>query len=653
MAETWGDIIGRNYGTGRAIGDDFARTRFERRAQKVKDEYQQKADAEGKTLQDYLPDIERDLEQLAVKVGATRRAIKGRGGEALDQSYARGLREGVALAGERRAGAKAMAGDQAGARQSRAGTQYAIGEFDAGQGQQIAGDTIAATQGAMRPDGTYDMAAGAQALAGVGAKYGSADAANAQQQGATSFRLQAARAKADALFNMAQNPAEFTEDQFAGAWEGLKQNVPELAHHDLRKGPDNVLYMYTNGKPTGSFDPKNQTDVKELAAIMTQFTKAPGESLAGYNAARLKAIEDEKAQGNEFSGKIDDAMIKVITEGKQYGIPDAMLTKLTSAGSGSGESKGWQLQELGDEPGTYMMQKGGKVYTIKTNTAPNLETGEVGGTLQVFDSNGKPVNPAMLDEGTRAGFDYTMSLVNEMASMGDRRAAEWMKGQLSLLGSLRNQRFGLSSPGPSAGGGGTGGDGQRISPVNLSGMGNESAPGGFTIGADIPPDVADAIRAAEAQGQKYGPATPAGAPPASAPPAQTSLPRKAAISRETVAERGQNLLRLRDEYLAKRDALERFEADFKPETSQTLTGFRGGAMPSRRYQSAEQQQVGDRLRAEVAELEKQLREATGDVRRSTGALRRQGESASTKAKADDLYNSYSGGTADFFRAADR
>lgn len=452
MADNWGDILGRGYRTGRAIGDDIATSRFARNAQKVKDEYEERAATEGKPLESYLPEIEQRLEELAVKVGATRRAISGQSGQALDREYLSRINEDIGRGSERRAGALALAGDQAGARDTRASTQYQMGRFDEGQGQQIAGDTIRATQGAMKPDGTYDMAGGAQALAGVGARYGNAEAANAQQQGAASFRLQAAQAKADAIFNMAQNPEAFTPDQFAGAWEGLKQNVPELKNTDLRKGEDNVLYLYTNGKATGSLDPKNKTDLDELSTIMAQFTKQPGEALQGYMGAKLKSIEEEKARGKETNKAYRDAFIKVITDAKSVGIPEGVASKLFSAGTGSsGGSGGWQLQEIGDEPGTYIMQKGGQVYQIKTNVAPDPATGEVGGALQVFTGDGQPVPASVLNRGDTAEIQGMVQAATTLAASGNRQQMEWVKTQLNMLNQLRGQELGLPSEGSSRG----------------------------------------------------------------------------------------------------------------------------------------------------------------------------------------------------------
>lgn len=468
MAQTWGDIIGRNYGTGRAIGDDFATTRFSRNAQKLKQQYSERAAAEGKTLEDYLPDLERDLEQLAVKVGATRRNVTGRSGKALDREYAGSLYEDVGRASERRAGTAALAGDQAGARDTRARTQYAIGDFDAGQGQQIAGDTIRATSSAMSPDGQYNMAQGAQNLAGVGARYGNAEQANAQQQGATTFRLQAARAKADSLFNMAQNPEAFSPDQFAGAWEGFKENVPELDKMDLRKGPDNVLYLYTNGSPTGSFDPKNQTDVQELASLMGQFTKDPGTALQGFMQSRLKSIEESKARDTKIGDDYRAARIDVIKGLTAKGLPPELANKVVDAQQKvQGGGGGWQLQDIGAEPGTFLMQKNGKVYTIKTNVSADPAKGEAGGTLQVFDGEGNPVAASVLNKDDETTLRSTLvDLASSVAASNYRLQTGVLRDQLQILNELESQERGFKSSG---GGGGNSGGNSRAERNNNPG----------------------------------------------------------------------------------------------------------------------------------------------------------------------------------------
>ena len=443
MAQTWGDTIYRGYTAGRAIGSDIAGARFNRRAARVRDEYQQRAESEGKQLEDYLPEMEERLRQTAIDVGATRRGLSPEGG-AIET-----LRSHVGTAGDRRAGALSLEGNQAGARDSRARTQYAIGSFDNGQGQQIAGDTIRATSGAMRPDGTYDMAAGAQALAGVGARYGDAGQANAQQQAATTFRLQDARAKADSLFNMVQNVQAFSPDQIAGAWEGFKASVPEMQNIDVRKGPDNKLYLYTDGKATGSFDPANETDVQELATMMSQFTQEPGAALQQFTQARLASIAAEKERDSNIEGKVLDAQLDVVKKLVDSGAPPDVADALVRAQrslSGSGSSGGgWQLQDLGEEPGTYLMQKGGNVYVVKTNQAADPTTGFDGGPVQVFEADGvTPVDPRVLNRGEAQTLTASLAELD----MAQRRAgyqlrSESVRDALNVLNEIGSQMRGL------------------------------------------------------------------------------------------------------------------------------------------------------------------------------------------------------------------
>ncbi len=745
MAQTWGDIIGSGYSAGRAIGNDIATTRFARNAQKIKDQYTERAAAEGKSLEDYLPDIENDLQKLAVKVGATRRNVTGRGGQALDREYAGSLYQDVQRASERRAGQAALAGDQAGARDSRARTQYAIGDFDAGQGQQIAGDTIRATSGAMGADGQYNMAQGAQNLAGVGARYGNAEAANAQQQGATTFRLQAARAKADSLFNMAQNPEAFSPDQIAGAWAGFKENVPELEQMDLRKGPDNVLYLYTNGQPTGSFDAKNQTDVQELATLMGQFTKDPGASLQGYMQSRLKSIEESKARDTKIGDDYRAARIDVIKGLTDKGLPADLATKVVEAQqkvqSGGG---GWQLQDIGAEPGTFLMQKNGQVYTIKTNVAADPAKGEAGGTLQVFDGEGNPVPATVLNKEDQTTLRSTLvDLASTVAASNYRLKTGVLRDQLQILNELESQERGLSGARGAGGGSGNSRAERNNNPGNIEdGEFAKSLPGyagsdgrfakfdtpeagqqaqgkllqsyarrGFNtvekiVGRWSPesdptnakgstrnymnyvakrlgvqpgdkldltdPKVATELAMAMSEFesgntsgrgsspvQRQTAATASTPKPAataatarSAPAAQTALPRRAEISPEYVRGAAKDLDALRTKFESAQAALERFNADFPSTPQARMESMQPGAIPTvgRRYQSPEQQRVGERLAQDVAKAEQDLREATGELRANTGALKRQTAAKVQTKRDEELYSKY-GGAADFFRAA--
>ena len=79
MAQTWGDTLGSNYATGRAIGEDFASMRFSRKAAKIREEYEQRAATEQVPLDSFLPEIEARLREAAQQSGATRRGVMSRG----------------------------------------------------------------------------------------------------------------------------------------------------------------------------------------------------------------------------------------------------------------------------------------------------------------------------------------------------------------------------------------------------------------------------------------------------------------------------------------------------------------------------------------------------------------------------------------------
>lgn len=450
MPQTIGSAFAETFGTGQRLGDSFSTRRFAGKAQDIRAKYEQLATTEQKPLEAYLPQMEAELREAA--------GSSARRGLNLEAPEVERLHADVGRAGERRAGALALANDQQGARMARAGTQYGLGNFDAGQGQQIAGDTIGATQGAMRINPAtgqreYNAAAGAQGLANVGAQYGNAEAAQGQQQNAATFRLQAAQGLVGQLFNLFQSPEIADADQVTGLYEGLKQYVPELGKTDMRVGDDGSWVVYTNGKPTGSFNPKDENDMAEFSSLMTSFSRAPIEALNQYNQTRIANIADKRKQDNEFSGKIDDAMMKVITEAKSHDIPEAVATKIFSAGTGSGDSKGWQLQEIGEEPGSYIVQKGGNVYRIETNVKPGLEGGQTGGKVQVFsgDDLNTPVPASVLNAPENDGLQYSISAVSDLAKINNATALEWMRGQIGALNEMRNQRFGLSSGGGSGG----------------------------------------------------------------------------------------------------------------------------------------------------------------------------------------------------------
>ena len=205
------DVIGRGYSTGREIGDDISRVRFQRGEERVREKYAALAAEEGKPLRDYMPQIEQEITALGQGMfGADRRGVIGADRQSLSAGALGRLQGDVLRAGEREAGALAMQGNQMGARQERARTLYGMGRFDDGQAQQIAGDTIGATAASVGPDGVYDPAKGALAMSGVNAQYGDQAGAERNATAGKSFRMDSANAIAGNLATMFQNPANYS-----------------------------------------------------------------------------------------------------------------------------------------------------------------------------------------------------------------------------------------------------------------------------------------------------------------------------------------------------------------------------------------------------------------------------------------------------------
>lgn len=453
MADTWGDIISRNYSAGRAIADDFVTSRFAKKADQVRSKYEAQAKAEGKQLQDFLPDLEAELRTLASDVGATRRGVKDSKGGALDVGAMGRIREDVVRGGEQRAGALAMAGDQAGARRTRAGALYSTGErFDDAQGQQIAGDTIAATQGALGPDGKYDSQKGALGLAKVGAQYGNGDAAAAQTEQADTFRMKSAAAKATQLYNLISNPQAADADQLRGLWEGIKQDVPEFKNVDLQL-QDGKVYIYENGKPTGDLDSQ------EAAQLLQVAIQAPGQAIQSSMQAQLKAIEDSKAAAAGVDKTILEASTRVIEKLTAAGIPSTLSSAFVGAQKAiSASGGGFQLKEIGEEPGTYIVDNGGQKLVVKTNqpVAGALGAGGATDTVQVFDLNGNPVPPETLNKaGLGPGGGAAQAVIQlsmEQAKAGTKLNFEVLNQQLEALNNLGAAYGGSQKPRSSGGG---------------------------------------------------------------------------------------------------------------------------------------------------------------------------------------------------------
>lgn len=452
MADTTGDIIGRNYRAGRGIGNDFATTRFNRRAAKLREEYEARAKEEGKPLDDYLPEIQQRLQDLAVDTGVTRRAIRDDGGRSLDAAYTDELRGYAVRNADVEAGRMAYGGDQAGARQRRALARYNAGQFDDGQTQQIMGDTMGATAGALRPDGTYDPAKGAQALAGVSARYGDHASASQNQQGAETFRLKAANAIAGNLLRMVQNPNVYDADQIVGTFAGMKEYLPELGV-DLQASvddPDTLNIVDAKGRVSGTFNLQNKEDQTQMLEMLATFTQDPATALQQYMGGRLEQAKAQAEQRAKSAEAFRNARIKAVEDLTYEGVSAELANSLVESSAAGSQNKGWQLQDI-TEPGKYLVRVNGQTYVVATNVAPDPARGIVGGDIVVTDADDNPVPASVLNGVDQQHMRQTLlTVTGQLAAGNNVMQLDLLRTKLDALNALEAAEAGYGGE-PSTG----------------------------------------------------------------------------------------------------------------------------------------------------------------------------------------------------------
>lgn len=405
MAQDLASTIGRGFAVGRSIGDDIADFRYRRGSDRIVQKYADQAAAEGKALEDYMPQMETELRQLGQGMfGADRRGVIGRGGGSLSSEVMGGIRDRISTEAGRRIGNQMLANSQNGGAAGLAGAQ-ATASRDLARTQAATGD-----------------------LSG----------ANASLQNQQSFRMQQGVALADQLLRIAQNP-KGQSDQWAGTWENFKQANPELSYLDTRMDDKGKVTLYTNGKPSGDLEPA------EVAQMLTQYTQKPGEALSQYNAVRLKSIEEQKANATKISDAYRTARIDVIKKLEAAGVPSDFASSVINAQkSVSSSGGGLQLKEIGSEPNTYLLEKNGNVYIAKTNVEPDKKTGMGGGTMLLYEADGvTPAPPAVLEGADKSTLQQTLiSLAADQAKVNTKLKFDVLRTQLEALNALQAEETG-------------------------------------------------------------------------------------------------------------------------------------------------------------------------------------------------------------------
>lgn len=447
---TLAEVVGQGWGVGSAIGDDISQFRFERNKRKTIERYEQQAAAEGKTIDDYLPQIEEDLRRSAQGMfGVDSRGVRGAGG----QPYSRGaigtLRQDSWDRGEQEAGALSLAGNHADARDARARAAYRTNQYDVGVEQQHAGEMIRATNGATGADGLYDAAAGASALSGVDARFGNHAGAATNMDQARQFRFKKAGAYGSQLFMMAQNPEMYTPDQVRAAYTNLQQAMPEmLGNTNLQVGDDGVWNLYANGSPqaTGSWNMADPQDFEEFAGIINQFSTDPEAVANSYREQLSSARTARSERTNEINDKFMQAQIDLIGKiADDTGMPATLLQRAFGGGSdgGGGGGGGFQVQDV-TAGGMFMIRVNGQSYVAKVN--PNAGPGEE--PVQYFRPGGStPVSEDVMSTIRGAGGTETIvGIAQDIAKGNGQAKIEAIRTGVQAFEELRQSYLGNGSP---------------------------------------------------------------------------------------------------------------------------------------------------------------------------------------------------------------
>lgn len=462
------------YNLGRNIGDDISEVRFNRAQRRITAEYEQRAAEEGRSLDEYLPEIEGRLREAGQGIfGADRRGVTGAGGQSLTTGALGALDRRLLRDGERAAAAQSRDGNHAGARDTRARVLGNLGQYDNAIMQQNAGDMIRASSSAMGADGTYDQQKGASALAGVNARYGDHDGASTRTNEAKQFRLQKGAAYANQLQVMALNMEAYSPDQVIGTYKALQETLPEaLGGINLQPNPENpsqwVLYGQ-GGKAVGDWDfANNPEDKQEFADLIKQFTDDPATTMSSIRTQRSENATAARERDAGMEEKFLDARIDLLGKMGDMGMPEGLITKLAGAvggGSSGGGSNGWQLQDV-TAGGEYMIRVNGETYKVKFNA----EAGPGDLPVEVFEADG--VTPVSADVLSSTGGRDMVQTITDTARfiMAGDSAAKINGIRTALRGvdeleaqyrpSARRSAIPAQSSG-SSGSSGSGGSGRR------------------------------------------------------------------------------------------------------------------------------------------------------------------------------------------------
>lgn len=400
---------GTMFNIGQAIGQAVSRSRFNRGATKLEEEFA----GEGGVDPERLPEFDARVRDLARSSGMTRRGM-------LDEvEYLKQFREQEELNARRRLGAEQAANPQD---PSSLYTGYGMDQLRRGNlpgGMQAAqtGRDIQRTMAAVGPDGQLNQGALSQGAMRSAAEQG--DTGKVSQ-----FAEQANKA-ADMNYGRAlsilQSGGKLGGMDEVIGWvnEGLKTDSRWGSGLELRRDNGGKTWVTRNGEAMGT-----GLDDNEVGQYLQQLTQDPsslGEKMRTLSAEEAAATRKSQREMQEYGSK---AMIDVFSKDPVIG-EQAMRV---SSGAKALEDAGWKLngtpQVAPDGSTTQMATVGNRLVQIRQTPADAEDP--MAGKIQIIDATtNAPINPAELGAAAGPAQQYmqaaaAVSQANVDASIKDR-----------------------------------------------------------------------------------------------------------------------------------------------------------------------------------------------------------------------------------------
>lgn len=434
-----GEILAQGYQTGRAIGDDISGWRFRKGERQIEEKYRQRAEAEGKPIDAFRTEVQRELEDLYASSGARKRNLRGSDDSYLSDNSLSRFDSRAQEASAIRAGGLAREGKIADSRRALSDTYFNTGQYDSGISNRQAADTIDVTTGAIGKgmDGTYDSTGAAQGISTVHAKYGDAQGAVDANSKAAEFRLNMGGAYAGRLAMMMDNPKMYG-DEIRGTLMAAKEYVPMLAAFDVVPDQNGVLTIFKGQQPVGSLDKKEE--VEQLKMMLASMSKDPASILPEWEKGMVSAAEAAATKQNKREELGFTAVLEMVKEyAKKDPVGAELITKLGESAQKLSGSK-WTLGAV-LEDGSQTATLGNRVvHIIPPRPADGKNPATKGHMIDA--ATGDVVDPSELQDG---------KLLAEYASDFSELAAQ----KSDAIGRER-LRFGLDLINRMVGGGGVG-----------------------------------------------------------------------------------------------------------------------------------------------------------------------------------------------------